>query len=214
MYIISKFKDYYDYLAGIYGIDKTLVYDRRATKDYSFKKFEKEDISKDAPEQYIFYICNKKYVVFEYKHILYHTGVEIIALNDLLIKEGKSRDTLWFPRPWTNYYSKVATALQYYSYYNRLDISVNAEKRVPILLLKTPIYRQDQEHLQEYYIPNLKSFSFHKHIVAEDLYQEIYAFLSWMKDYPEISNNQTDDEKRHSHGFDKRYSFRHRPKSD
>jgi hypothetical protein len=31
MYILSKYKDYYDYLTGIYGVDKKLILDRRNT---------------------------------------------------------------------------------------------------------------------------------------------------------------------------------------
>jgi hypothetical protein len=31
LYILDKNKDYYDYLKGIYGIDKTITYDRRGS---------------------------------------------------------------------------------------------------------------------------------------------------------------------------------------
>ena len=41
MKIISKYKDYYDYLGGIYGRDDTLTYDRRKTEEFPYQKLEK-----------------------------------------------------------------------------------------------------------------------------------------------------------------------------
>jgi len=40
------------------------------------------------------------------------------------------------------------------------------------------------------------------------MYQKVYAFLSWLKDNPELPNNQNDKEKIVSHGMDAKRSFR------
>ena len=58
MLILGKFKDYYDYLCGIYGIDKDIVYDR--TNAYVLGKsdnlndsiyFSREKLSFDKPKK-------------------------------------------------------------------------------------------------------------------------------------------------------------------
>lgn len=49
-----------------------------------------------------------------------------------------------------------------------------------------------------------------KFISAEEIYQQISAFIGYLKDHPEIPNKQTDLEKVQSHGFDLKKSFRHR----
>jgi hypothetical protein len=57
-------------------------------------------------------------------------------------------------------------------------------------------------------VPVLKEFGFAARIDAHEMYQKVYAFLSWLKDNPEIPNNQTDKEKIISHGHDPKTSFR------
>jgi hypothetical protein len=57
-------------------------------------------------------------------------------------------------------------------------------------------------------IPVLKEFGFAAQIDAHEMYQKVYAFLSWLKDNPEPPNNQTDKEKIVSHGMDAKRSFR------
>lgn len=208
MKIISKYKDYYDYLGGIYGRDDTLTYDRRKTEEFPYHKLEKWYHTDVQPKYYEFYICNKIYTVFEYKKRLYHSGTDIIKLNAKLDKEGKHRHTIDL-HGWIVPKDEKKRAKAFYDQYNNLSTDINLKHRRPILLNKNNYYSFRLKK-QNFYIPDLKSFSFHKHLKAEEIYQEIYAFISHLKDYPEIPNNQTDDEKRQSHGFDKRYSFRHR----
>ncbi len=50
MKIISKFKDYYDYLVGVYGIDEKLILDR--TEFYPTSRFVSPNDSKVT-----FFIC-------------------------------------------------------------------------------------------------------------------------------------------------------------
>lgn len=57
-------------------------------------------------------------------------------------------------------------------------------------------------------VPVLKEFGFPAHIDAHEMYQKVYAFLSWLKDNPEPPNNQTNKEKIISHGHDPKRSFR------
>jgi hypothetical protein len=57
---------------------------------------------------------------------------------------------------------------------------------------------------------NLTDFGLAKYVPADEMYQKVYAFISYLKDHPEIPNKQTNEEKLLSHGFDKKISFRHR----
>ena len=47
MKIIDNKKDYYDYLASIYGIDELVVYDRRGSVTFSKNSGESSRISKN-----------------------------------------------------------------------------------------------------------------------------------------------------------------------
>jgi hypothetical protein len=51
MRIISKYKDYYDYLTGIYGEDPKLVLDRRVSEQHMFWP--------SFPEKIVLHICDK-----------------------------------------------------------------------------------------------------------------------------------------------------------
>lgn len=57
-------------------------------------------------------------------------------------------------------------------------------------------------------LPFLKEFEMYRWLPADEAFQKIYTFISWMKDNPPIPNKQTDIEKVESHGFDKKTSFR------
>lgn len=52
MKIISKFKDYYDYLVGIYGVDEKLILDRTKFTSLRFEPTENTRL--------IFYICGMR----------------------------------------------------------------------------------------------------------------------------------------------------------
>lgn len=81
MHIISKFKDYYDYLKGIYGVDSKLVLDRTSFFNMPYKPMEGQKL--------VFFICGKV-VECLYAKGDFHYGEDI-----KLLSEAKS----W----WNNY---------------------------------------------------------------------------------------------------------------
>lgn len=202
MRIISKHKDYYDYMVGIYGIDPLVIYDRREPE---FIKFEPQgDITQiNFIKKHEFHICNKKLIIFEYKNELYHKPDTLLILNKKLIKDGHGKHTLWYHNAW--WYQKILINSNknegqlIYDHYNEKS-KLNKKLRLPVIL------NQNGTH----YLPLLKSYKFHKVIAADELYKKIYAFQSWLVDNPPIPNKQTDLEKLDSHGFDRKKSFRHR----
>ena len=200
MRLISKWKDYFDYLVGIYGRDPTFVYDRRVLPMTKYNGY-----ASDWVNDYRLHICGVMYTVFEYKGKLYHTGEELLALNKLLEERGLHGDTLYYVSKW---YTKKTDAKKLYAAYNNILSDHNLEQRQPVLLAEVKLGTDPPEY--RYTIPLLKSFNFHKAMSAEELYKKVIVFLGVLKDYPPITNNQTDLEKLQSHGFDKKISFRHR----
>ncbi len=201
MKIISKYKDYYDYLQGIYGIDKVLVYDRRTTDLIRHEKS-----LQDYIEPFEFHICNKKYTIYWYKNKFYHTPKELKILNKILFDDGK--ETLCYV---SNYYDYKKEDLLKFWNKNNGDSMVNKKFRIPILIESScgEIF-DEKDDKNRYSIPLLKSFQFHRWLSAEECFLNISAFLGWLKDNPEIPNKQTNKEKIVSHGFDFKKSFRHR----
>lgn len=194
MKIISKHKDYYDYLQGIYGIDDLLVYDRR------FSHFAKPDLDSNVfCNSYIFAICNKLYNVYHYKDKFYYTLDELKELEKILyidkVNIVGSRTQFRAPNDWNKLQGRPT--------------DVNTALRQPILLnvpyLGTWTYKD-----MRFSPVILDDFKFAKIIPAHDIFVEVSAFIAWMKDNPPLPNNQTNTEKIVSHGFDLKKSFRHR----
>lgn len=81
-------------------------------------------------------------------------------------------------------------------------------------ILRRPVvsYNGSEKNPEFEFVPILKEFGFAKWLDAETVYREIYDFLGWLIDNPEIPDKMTDREKVVSHGFDLKKSFRHRKK--
>jgi len=187
MKIISKYKDYYDYLQGVYGVDNYKVYTRSniiMEKDFELK-FDLED--KKKTNQHFFYsfaINNKFYVIVKTLKGIFPISKKL--LEDLGYSEWSIKNVLD--------YSNITNA--------------NKLLQKPILVSNGIASNiKDWEADKD---PLMKSFSFHKILSAQELYIEVETFLGWVKDNPPIPNNQTNKEKIISNGFDLKQSFRHR----
>ena len=196
MKIISKYKDYYDYMVSYFGIDPHIVYDRRQFKHY------KPDLVQDYElEKEHIHICGQEYVIYRYKGKNYHTPIELIKLNKILLK-NKERSILVSVSRWEKEKEKVEkeNARKFFNEINKKS-TLNAEYKQPVLIMK----------YNEIHIPILKEYEFPRWYPAKEMFQKIYSFLSGLKDAEQnIINKQTDIEKLQSHGFDKKKSFRHR----
>lgn len=199
MKIISKHKEYYDYLTGIYGIDELLVYDRRT--DLLFKPIESDSII-----EYKFAICNKIYYIIQYNKNFYHTIDELTELNNILIKENIGCiSNSGFSKYISPFYKKDINIIHKILNY---ETNVNKINREPVLVSTVKSFYKDVD--LDWSIPFLSEFNFARWIEPTDIYNEISQFISWLKDNPQIPNNQTNKEKILSHGFDFKKSFRHR----
>jgi hypothetical protein len=188
MRIISKFKDYYDYIQGIYGVDEKLILDRTTFYKMPY-----------VPTDYI----NETFYIGEYMiqgiwldgiclfgdDILNHPKIEFYKAY------GKKDDDI--------YYIKN-------SIYGRDKIL----KKIKFLGDKSPTYKQDYPILLSgnnkiLKCPILKDYGIQKILPAEEIWKYLSDWLS-----RRISNNEKpvpigDDKTRIlSHGFDLKTSFR------
>jgi len=226
MKIISKHKDYYDWAVSIYGLDEIMVYDRRtdhlekADDDPDFRPVNGFVITK-----HVFSVCNNLYTVFQFRNKFYHTVDDLIVLDEILRVEKVDDDFLAGRYRWRNEgKSKRALAEEKFKEENYKS-KVNREIRQPVLIKTThsigsfkftaqktgsPFFDTDKKVESHWRIPDLSTYGFASWFSAEQIFQDIYAFISWTKDNPEIPNKQTNEEKIQSNGFDTKISFRHR----
>ncbi|MGB1019408.1 MAG: hypothetical protein ACPGVH_10050 [Chitinophagales bacterium] len=194
MKIISKYKDYYDYLQGIFGIDNYKIYKR----DKIFKEHEFDLKFEDFKDRYLVPHFFYSFAINNTIYVMVKTKKGIFPLSKKLLKSLK--------------YGKYA--IESILEYDKKATDINKTLRKPIVvgigkLNSYWMYNRKSDWKTEN-DPYLKSFSFHKVFSAQELYIEVDSFLGWMKDNPEIPNKQTNAEKLLAKGFDKKISFRHR----
>ncbi len=199
MKILSKYKDFYDYLVGIYGVDEKLVLDRT--------KFDKlEPVSKSFNfTKGNFYICNYNIegLWIDGKFI---TGTDLeeydepdLKLNNYLeYKFGRSLDRNYYRiRNGKNVITVLKSAREL-----ELKYSPNIKYDCPILYSGESYFGNEPKYFR---FPKLEGLNIQKHFTPE----QIWILLSnWLSKEKPIVNNQTDKEKIVSHGFDLKTSFR------
>jgi hypothetical protein len=198
MKILSNFKDYYDFIAGIYGIDDTIVYERHHQtvkhgcynwdkKEYENKNWEKVPISGFSDSSMglktsLIALCDKTYFVAKYKGKFYFGEDAKFILNEISDKWVKSR------------FKKEMS-------YHSQDTNINETEKCPILLIDNngseirPIAKNIR----------LSDFGFGSFIEPLTIFTSISEFLT--KEKPFV-DNRTNIEKLQSFGFDKVTSFR------
>lgn len=210
MKILSKYKDYYDYYQGIFGMDNTKVYTRDNVYRWSPSYNPRIELTPKEETVFDFFICGKKYRILEYKGKLYHTVAELKTLDKLLIKDSPYKwATGIHIDSWTIRSSKKKFERQY-NKTNGIDTDVNMKQREPVLINRKKTWHSTDV---DYSTPLLSDFSFHKIMDAKTLYIEIETFLGWLVDNPPLPDEQTNIGKVVSHGFDKKTSFRPNMKS-
>jgi len=200
MKIISKFKDYYDYLQGIYGVDLKIVYNRKMVihKDLKLIKF-----------PLVLSICNTLYVVYKYNDKLYY-GDDILKMmeenniSEINIDENKINING----------IKYLNALHGYSDINLNDINkpisiyysnIDLCQKYNRLITKTNIYLRDYNLNLLVENPNLSDMKLNNVISANDMFLNLSKILT-VKD---VENIVVDDKtKIVSNGFDLKTSFR------
>lgn len=185
MLILSKYKDYYDYLAGIYGVDTKLILDRREGKIVRYLLPDKFSV--------------QKLVIFD---LVYEFVIDSRAnwyYGDKLSLIGK------FKKHWIT--GKKGYVINLSKKYD-VFVSPTPYKAHHKLKEKAPdcpiLYVSDEEIIKW---PRLWDFPTPAVIPPDEIYQKISTWLA-SKIEPPIQDNMTDKEKIKSHGFDIIKSFR------
>lgn len=189
MKIISKFKDYYDYLQGIYGQDEKLTLDRtNFTHAYT--------PSENTIQR--FYICGMVVDGF-------FKGGKWLYGNEIEEYDVKQYRVNFFPLyynvPTSQYDNRHTTkVLKQPTLWSELfQVNPNEKHNCPILA--RTVYGDGIDHF-----PILREYDFHKVFTAEQMWVMLIEWLGKVKDIPD---NRTNKEKIQSNGFDLKTSFRH-----
>lgn len=201
-------KDFYDYLAGIYGIDNDVVYDR--TKSHVFRAMEAGDTYFCKTRLYNDR-CKKEtkgrhYVNGKYVYGIFYEGLKL----HFVIEIG-----------FTQYLFMVERYLD-----NNLEVQLEPQllnkfqvdkkqSQVPVSLIPVDFWGLFSEapSIRRYYLneeiqnPIFTGTWATSFLNAEEVYNEIYNYLISIKE-PKIIDNRNDVQKLESKGFDKKTSFR------
>jgi len=184
MKILSQYKDYYDYLIGVYGVDDKIVLDRRNNQQYKF-------IGKSIQTGKI-YFCNK---VVDF---VYDDG-KFYYLDEIIKKYGTPEKKLWYDRN-DNYTVVYIKGSHFHNDYVRIDIrdtDINIKENCPIIL---EIYGGDYWNY-----PKLSDLNFSKVYNPHDAFMML---TEWLSPKDKDINPLTDKEKIITNGFDIVTSFR------
>lgn len=215
MIILGKYKDYYDYLVGVYGRDENVVFDRKEvvilnnnTDDFHNplwykEKFTKEkssspDTRKSASKMYKWSIKNP-YIDLSQPHgKLYYVGIEIgFKLYKFMVERYLDEADNLCIEPKLLEVTEISnkmgkSPISLIPYYDRCYGIYGFQLRPDINAIKeNPI-------MCDTWIP--------KFIPADEIYNNICDYLIASKD-KKIIDTRTDVQKAQSHGFNKE-SFR------
>lgn len=215
MKIISKHKDYYDYLQGIYGVDELKVLDRRSDNSYTQPELSIDNYNRDNVYHYTFAICNELYDVYVRNSKFYHTYEEYVELcklhgDKIPIYIGKQRYT--YNEDGKDFWRAKHISEKVWNKLQGRKTKINSKFRIPILVDCKEVDKW-YNHEKEYDWNNnviLDDFKFIKKLDAQTIYTKLDTFLGWLNDNPEKESNITNDEKIKGKGFDIKKSFRHR----
>lgn len=202
MKIISKYKDYYDYLSGIWGEDPKLVLDRR--------DFEQPEFFAHHPQIVVIYICGKIIEGF--------WDGESFYFGESLSKFGEIK----LPRKEWYFSPRHEQRVRYVSFEFTPDVplarterynvnvepaddfrGINLKQNCPILMVNR--YGSDKYHR----FPILSKMNVGSILKPEVIYQMLVDWYSERNNELEKRpDNQTDIQKLISKGFDKKESFR------
>lgn len=208
MKIISKYKDYYDYLSGIYGVDPLITYNRNpyyyGWNDNKIDGFLPNFNGNNTynPFQYrIFCICGKIYGIVYHKNKSYYTYEEQFNLYKNIEKNYRQYERHEFYS-----FLKIVYGYKEYNFSNLKFIptfqstNINQKYNCPVIIL--PGINMNNLYFNQ----RLSDYKFNKIISDKDIYLQITDFLS--KKEIEMPSDPNDMIRYEEKGFDKKTSFR------
>lgn len=233
MYIISKYKDFYDGVAGTFGIDKTIVYNREKNEIEfkstpaifhdsinksplwnlgSFYLKKEHRLKYELYGHFIVGFCGKLYIGWK---LYSKNNKNYYSYNDIITKITYNNNyikTILEPKSW---YGMLDDDIRYVLNYN--PIQIFRDFNTPVFICDYDYNRTDftsyyNRRNPKFFInPVLKDYKFYRVFNAVQAFQEISMFIGGVlgskeKEIIEIA----DKYKIAQHGFDK-WSFRKEP---
>lgn len=216
MKIISPYKDYYDYLIGIYGEDPLIVLDRRNHKqpDWTFNH-RRGYITEPISTKYTLFIAGWIVDFIHYSDKFYF-GEEVLNIPDLKLKENyyfgfneniysnELKNDFWIFHQDGN-----SNPLKIFKNPIKIDFNVNFSEIIALIKFDYNYKLEKYEYIISYSYPKLADINLNKFIKAEVIYQWIYNYISEKNLQKEQHQDlRTDIQKLEGKGFDKKISFR------
>lgn len=194
MKIISKYKDYYDYLQGLYGIDEKIVLDRRTVSPIEKLEF------KSKTKVYV-YLCGMVYEGW-YDGKRFYWGEELYEVGE------KRKYFKWSSDNSDKREVEVKVGESIFDRYYIATVpykdkhKYNDKKEYPILVS----FAKNVEPGNN--VP-LKTIEFHRVLPAEKIFMELTNWLSQkITEKENYTDTRTEEQKIESRGFDRKRSFR------
>lgn len=207
MVIISKYKDFYDYLQGIYGRDEKIVYERHPkgtdglfVPDYIKSPGTEFDWDSMGNKRVFFnklHICGKIYCVHYYDGNFYFG--DTLYINDEFYHHGGEALKDMTPEKWEAR-QKRGWGIDKENHLK--DTVENIKNNCPVL---QEINSYGKSKIEFNFNVRLTDFGINKIISPHDIYINISNFLSRVE---EVEDKRTNKEKIISNGFDTKISFR------
>lgn len=208
MRVISKYKDYYDFLSGIYGVDPLIVLDSR--------EFTMPDITAITVSDYSLYRQ-------ECTLILY--------IGDYCVDSYCLDGVCYYGEDLKQFESEKKHSKYYYRYiYNKSEndnnVNIRLKNQNKYVNITNNIYKDSTNLNEKYNCPILvrkdgesdkllykncilKDLNLNSFISPEDIYKMISSWISLQKTKSEnVVDNMTNKQKIESKGFDNKTSFR------
>lgn len=216
MYIIDKKRDFYDHYSYIYGVDKSIVYDRRNSivisddviSFISGKEFNKKITQSIHIGKYAWRI-ESYFVILEIGNIQH-----LIELSDFVAKQHPESGTKFFEtckmkvvRTFRDNIHRFTTPISLHGVQIPFDLRWNIKKvnfsgryeEIILRVLKT--YTVENPLLAETQLTSL--------LDGKEVWKELQTYISSLDNDIDFAIPMTDIDKAEIHGFDKKTSFRH-----
>lgn len=202
MKIISKYKDYYDYFAGIYGEDEKIILDRR--KGNTFKNSELFYSYRKCEKIILLAICDILYV-----GIIDVENKKIYWCHEIKENYNIEKSKGYF----SSIYGENELVLNSSSLYifSPIEFKINTQYNCAILC--KILDSNDRNNISKKLLdtrnwiefPRLEELKIASILPAKEIYLNLTSFLSPVD---KTADNMNDVEKIKSHGFDTKKSFR------
>lgn len=213
MKIIDNKKDYYDWVSGVYGIDNSVVFDRRGSNVLK-GNFHFSAIDRNTPQ-------HKQLFYFHQSIEASQRAIQRISSKYPILKDITCHGNIFIARVYLGCKCYIFLLDRYNENETLLgddwllEIRERPKSNKPTLIEFGPCYGYsrwtyidvDRELLYKVENPIFADTWITKHITPEQAWKDIYECLSSMKD-KDIVDKRTDKEKIVSAGFDTKTSFR------